>query len=234
MKPSFRLLAALAVLGLATLACSLNDTIKINLPTKSEATAEATSGAAAETGGPTLLFDDDFSNTSSGWDRYIDESGITDYLDGTYQIKVLDTNWYSWANPGKTFSDVRVEVDAWKAEGPDGDQGIICRYQDTQNFYLLGITTDGYYGITKIVDGEDTLLGSEYLEFSDLIDTTPGAVNHLRADCIGNSLTLYVNGEILADVTDDSLGGGDVGLVGGTYDEGGTDMRFDNFKVYRP
>lgn len=234
MKPSFRLLAALAVLSLATLACSLNDTIKIDLPGKSEATSTVASEESAGTTGPTVLFEDDFSQTSSGWDRYIDASGITDYLDGAYQIKVLESNWYAWANPGKTFTDVRVEVDTWKAEGPDGDQGIICRYQDMENFYLLGITTDGYYGITKIVDGEDTLLGSEYLEFSDLIDITPGAVNRLRADCIGDHLTLYVNGQILADVTDGDLGGGDVGLVSGTYDEGGSDMRFDNFVVYRP
>jgi hypothetical protein len=233
MKPSYRLLAALAVLSLATLACSLNDKISINLPTK--ATAEVTSETGSETTTELkLLFEDDFSKTSSGWDRYSDDTSITDYLDGVYQIKVLEANWYTWSNPGKTFGDVVVEVDGWKADGPDGDLAIICRYQNESNFYLLGITTDGYYGITKIKDGDDTLLGSEYLEYSGLIDTQAGAVNHIRADCIGNSLTLYVNGEVLADVSDSDFSNGDVGLAGGTYDEGGSDMRFDNFVVYRP
>ncbi|TLN09546.1 DUF1080 domain-containing protein [bacterium] len=145
-----------------------------------------------------------------------------------------EVNYYTWANPGKTFGDVRVEVDAWKADGPDGDAAILCRYQDESNFYLLGITTDGYYGITKLKDGEDTLLGSDVLESSSLIKTGAGETNHLRVDCVGDHLTLYVNGQVLADVTDADFTNGDVGLAGGTYDVAGSDMRFDNFVVYRP
>ena len=61
-----------------------------------------------------------------------------------------------------------------------------------------------------------------------------GETNRLRVDCIGNRLSLYVNGEIVAEVTDGDLASGDVGLASGTYDDPGTDMRFDNFVVYRP
>jgi len=229
MKPTFRLLAVLAVFSFATLACSLTSRSADSLTTPSAAPR-----VPVATTGPTVLFEDDFSDASSGWDRYSDDTTNTDYLENGYQIKVDETNFYTWSNPGKTFSDVRVEVDAWKAAGPDGDAAVICRYQDKSNFYLLGITTDGYYGITKIKDDEDTLLGSDQLEFSKLIKTDAGAVNHLRADCVGNRLTLFVNGEILADVSDADFTSGDVGLAGGTYEEAGTDMRFDNFIVYRP
>lgn len=224
MKSTLRILAALAAVSLATLACSLTDRTAQN---DSPSAPQATSG-------PTVLFQDDFSRVTSGWDRYEDEKTRTNYVEDTYQIKVDEVNWYTWANPGKTFGDVRVEVDAWKANGPDGDAAVICRYVDESNFYLLGITTDGFYGITKIKDGEDTLLGSEYLEESSLIKTGAGEINRVRADCIGDHLTLYVNGEILAEVTDADFTSGDVGLAGGTYDDGGTEMRFDNFVVYRP
>jgi len=224
MKIPFRLLAVLAVLSLATLACSLTD---LTPSGSSQPTTEAASG-------PTVIFEDDFSRTSSGWDRYSDDETSTDYLEDAYQIKVDKANWYTWANPGKTFVDVRVEVDAWKASGPDGDAAILCRYKDEENFYLIGITTDGYYGITKIKDGEDTLLGSDLLEFSSVIKTGAGETNRLRVDCIGNRLSLYVNGEIVAEVTDGDLTSGDVGLASGTYDDPGTDMRFDNIVVYRP
>lgn len=229
MKPTYRFLAVLAILSFATLACSLTSRSADSIATQPPGRSVPTATAA-----PTVLFKDDFSNPDSGWDRYSDDTTNTDYLENGYQIKVDQTNFYTWANPGKTFSDVRVEVDAWKAAGPDGDAAVICRYQDKSNFYLLGITTDGYYGITKIKDDQDSLLGSDQLELSKLIKTEAGAVNHLRADCVGNRLTLYVNGEILADVTDADFTSGDVGLVGGTYEEAGTDMRFDNFIVYRP
>lgn len=222
MKPTFRLLAVLAAFSLAAMACSLT-----------EVSTEKNS-ASPDAAGPVVLFEDDFSRGSSGWDRFSDESNTTDYLEDGYQIKVMEPSWYSWANPGKTFGDVRVEVDAWKAGGPDGDAAILCRYVDEANFYMLSITTDGYYAIIKVKEGEDALLGSDDLEASSLIQTEAGAVNRLRADCVGDRLTLYVNGEIVADVTDSDFTGGDVGLAAGTYEEGGTDMRFDNFVVYRP
>lgn len=224
MKSLYRTLAVLAVLSLAALACSL--TSKTTTP-KSTASPEATAG-------PSLLFQDNFSEPSSGWDRYSDDSATTDYLDGEYQIKVNETNMFIWANPGKTLGDVRVEVDAKKAAGPDGDAAILCRYVDSSNFYMLGITSDGYYSILKYKDGEDTLIGSDALRESSLIKTSDGAINHLRADCVGDRLTLYVNGEIVADVFDEDFSSGDVGLASGTYDEAGTDMRFDDYVVYRP
>jgi hypothetical protein len=60
------------------------------------------------------------------------------------------------------------------------------------------------------------------------------ALNHIRADCIGDTLTLYANGVKLAEVKDTRFPKGDVGLIAGTYDAPGTDIRFDDFTVYQP
>jgi len=60
------------------------------------------------------------------------------------------------------------------------------------------------------------------------------ATNHLRADCIGSTLTLYVNDQMVAVATDSSLASGDVGLVGGTFDIPSSTFEFDNFVVYQP
>jgi len=60
------------------------------------------------------------------------------------------------------------------------------------------------------------------------------ASNHLRADCIGNTLTLYFNGTQAASATDNSFSGGDVGLVARIFEVAGTDVMFDNFVVYKP
>jgi hypothetical protein len=60
------------------------------------------------------------------------------------------------------------------------------------------------------------------------------ALNRLRADCVADRLTLYVNGEKLVEVQDTEFASGDVGLIAGTYQSAGTDIRFDNFIVYQP
>jgi len=56
----------------------------------------------------------------------------------------------------------------------------------------------------------------------------------VRADCVGSTLTLYVNGEKLEQVTDSTFDSGDVGLLGGSFETGGVDLLFDNFIVYQP
>jgi len=100
------------------------------------------------------------------------------------------------------------------------------------NFFTVG--NDGYYGISKLINGEETLIGMDQMQFNDAAIKLGGAANHLTAECVGGSLTLTVNGTILADVKDSDLSSGDVGLIAGTYDTPGVDIVFDNFVVTRP
>lgn len=181
-----------------------------------------------------VLFRDDFSDTSSGWDRVNVSDGVTDYADGVYRIFVNTSNTDVWANPGLNFSDVRIEVDATKVGGDDNnDFGLICRYQDGANFYFFVISSDGYYGVGKFVEGEQKLIGSESMPASDKVNQG-NATNHLRADCVGNKLRLYVNDELLTEVEDSEFTSGDVGLLAGSFDQPGTDIHFDNFSVLKP
>jgi hypothetical protein len=181
-----------------------------------------------------LLFQDDFSDPSSGWNRITTTQGETNYADGVYRIFVNEPNLDIWSFPGKDFNDVRIEVDALKVGGERNNRyGIICRAASQDNFYTLIISSDGYYGIGKIQGQDYSLIGMEALQPSGAI-LKGAALNHLRADCVGDTLTLYVNGEQLAQVRDSSFAAGDVGLIAGTYETAGTDIRFDNFIVYQP
>lgn len=181
-----------------------------------------------------VLFQDDFSDPSSGWDRITINEGVTDYVDGTYRISVNSNFTDVWANPGLNFSDVRVEVDAIKVGGDDNnDYGVICRYQDSENFYFFIVSSDGYYGIGKVVGGVQQLIGEESMPPSELINQ--GSVsNRLSAVCAGSNLSLYVNGNFLTEVVDVDFTSGDVGLVAGTFDQPGVDVYFDNFMVTNP
>jgi hypothetical protein len=215
-------LSAVVVLVLASLACTLGG----SLP----------GGGSQSTD---VLFKDDFSDTSSGWDSVNDADGITDYADGVYRIQVNKTQFDFWANPGLTTlpGDVRVEVDATKSDGPDqNDIGVICRYNKTDTnftFYYFYISSDGYAGIGKIINNEQSYLTDELAEPHAAIKTG-NAQNRITAECVGTSLTLKVNGQQILTTTDDSITSGDVGLIAGTFDTAGTDVFFDNFQVTKP
>lgn len=181
-----------------------------------------------------VLFQDDFSNTSSGWDRVDTNEGKTDYENGVYRIYVNTSGTDVWANPGLSFTEARVEVEASKVGGPDdNDFGVICRYKDTEHFYFAIISSDGYYGIGKVSGGEQILIGSESMETSSAINQG-NSTNRLRMDCVGDRISLYVNGNQVNSVQDNELVSGDVGLIAGTFSEAGTDIHFDNFKVLKP
>ncbi len=182
-----------------------------------------------------VIFSDDFSNINSGWDQVDEADYFADYFENGYRIVVNTDMSDSWTNPdSNVFGDVSVEVDATKNAGPDdNDFGLICRYQNLNEFYYGVISSDGYYGITKVTSDSSELLGRDSLEFSAAINQG-AAMNHIRFDCVGNVLTLYVNGQQVDQQMDSGYSNGNVGLIAGTYDTPGTDILFDNLIVYQP
>ena len=185
-----------------------------------------------------ILFQDDFSNPNSGWDEYTSPNGTAGYASGGYLIHVVAKNWLVWDTPSVVFpDDFRIEVDATKKNGEDDTSqfGVACRYQDQKNFYFLAIANDGYAAIFKKVGGNYSMISSADKKWTSVAGIHAGSeANHLRADCTGSTLTLFANGTQVATAADDSFTGGGVALVAGTFAQGGTDILFNNFSVYRP
>jgi len=181
-----------------------------------------------------VLFQDDFTRPISGWDRFTSAEGTMDYDAAGYRMLVNSLNTNFWSMPHKNFSDVRMEVDVGKLGGPDENRiGLLCRFTGNDNYYFFLISSDGFYGIGIFTAGQAVLLGQSEMQASGNIKTGL-AVNHLRADCVGNTLTFYVNGFQLISVQDPRLTSGDIGLLAGTFAQPGVDVIFDNFVVLKP
>jgi hypothetical protein len=217
-----KLLIPVAVLVLVTLACTLP-----RLPG---------GGTSTATGGdPNMLFTDDFSDSGSGWDVYNDANGDVSYAGGGYRILVTTTDMMLWGNPYQSFqNDVRIKVEAAKSSGPDDNAlGIICRYQDVDNFYMFIISSDGYAGIAMYKNNEFSMLSGESMDLSAAINLG-AATNQIEVTCIGSTLTLLVNGTQAATATDVSFSGGDVGLFAKSFSEANVEILFDNLVVSKP
>ena len=211
---SARVFVIVLILGLSSLACF---------------------GSGTQVPPSDILFSDDFSTKDNKWDQITETDRSTDYFNNAYRILVSNSERHVWANPqNREFSDARIEVDATKNGGPDdNDFGIICRYGDVNAFYYGVVSSDGFYGIYKVTDNGGEPIGNDTMLESDQINQGT-ATNHVRFDCIGSSLSLYVNGELVDEQTDSTYTTGNVGLMAGTYTTGGTDILFDNFFVYNP
>ena len=195
----------------------------------------ACSPSSASLPAGSVLFQDDFSRSSSGWEIRHRADAIHEYRDGLYAMLVLSPHTSSWTTPGLEVGSVRIEVDALQIGGPEDNlYGLVCRYRDAENFVFLVASSDGFAGIGSYREGRRELFGGAALLPAASI-APAGSTNHLSADCLDDALRLYVNGALAAEAV--SVGGraeGDVGLIVGTYLEPGVELVFDNFSVRVP
>jgi hypothetical protein len=212
--PAKRLLVIVFVLVIAALACS-------------------SGGGGNAT--PRPVFQDDFSRENNDWSTGEDETALLAYRNGAYVFEIYEGDWLIWGNPrDESYSNVRVEVEARNTgEALDPTFGIICNYADDQNFHFMGIGADGYYAIVRHENGESTVLTDSdnmWLQ-SDDIEINADVYN-LTAECAGNGdLRLLVDGDLIAETSDDTLTEGNVGLFAFSFEEAPVEVQFDNLEV---
>ncbi|MCP4140392.1 MAG: hypothetical protein GY755_08905 [Chloroflexi bacterium] len=181
-----------------------------------------------------ILLDDDFSTGANRWTTLVNDKGAMGYDAEGFRFYIRDPGLNYWATSDNHFKDVHIEVDSLRFSGPESNRiGIICRHRDDLNYYFFVISSDGYYAVGKVKEGEQILLEQEAMQYSESIKTGI-AINHLRADCQGTSLRFYVNDVPIALVEDFDFAEGDVGLLVGTFEEGELNVIFDDFVVYQP
>lgn len=218
--PKMKIWIVLTVLASASLACS-----GVSLASSSIGNAVPNSQ---------VLYQDDFSKSDSGWGTWKQDVSEVSYQSGGLRVLIKEPHYDYWSRPGKRFADARLEVDATRLSGPENnDFGLICRYRNSDNFYAFVSSSDGYYGIVLVKDGQYQVLGSEQLQYSSTI-RKGNATNHLRGECIGNTLTFSINKKPLMQVEDSTFKSGEVGVMAGSYDKPGVDILFDNFIVMKP
>jgi hypothetical protein len=185
-----------------------------------------------------FLFHDDFSgNEECGWALYSRGGAVVEMRDNALRLTTSQPGQIWWTNPERSFADAIITARVRQVSGPDDNAyGIICRYQSPENHYIFLISGDGYYAIGKYQTGLPQiqyLTGEGQYQFSEAIRQGV-AMNEIRAGCVGNQLTLHVNGLQLASVADPTFVIGDIGLAAGTFQPGTLVVEFDEVRVLAP
>ena len=179
---------------------------------------------------PRKIISETFSDPNSGWPEQDQTDRKLSYTDGLYQIQVLQDDWMAWATVNPSLQDFYAEVLArpLKIEGT-AEYGVLFHYVDDANFYEFRLSTAGEYSLARQMDGN----------WKILIDWTSSSAilsgikeNLLRVACLGDSISLSVNGTFLEVVRDDAFPEGKIGLFAGTMGAGKTTIGFDNLNVW--
>jgi hypothetical protein len=186
---------------------------------------------------PGELYKDDFSSESSGWSHSTDDTGSLEYEEGEYVFRINESQYITWGLlDEEEFENIRVEVEVAERNQASNDQptfGVMCHYQDSNNYYYAGFGTDGYYAVIKYENGEDFFLSdpAENL-WQPTEDISGGQEKYkLEVECANGNIKLIVDGKTISEVEDSTFSKGQIGLFVLTFDEPEAHIAFDNIRV---
>ena len=178
------------------------------------------------------IFQDDFSDETSGWNISTDKVAERYYKNGEYFMHILPgyTSEYSnaWSIAGiEDLTDVAIDVDA-RFIGGEGAYGVIVNYQGEDSFYFFEIAPNGYWDLVQRTGGESY----DLVRFQFAPEIWSGkSVNHLRIE-LSSFPTLYVNDQLISSLNIPYRKGG-IGLWATAWHGSEFEVAFDNFVVTR-
>ncbi len=198
---------------------------EVKLPEPSEENIKMPTGSV-------VYLEDNFSDPNSGWATGSDEHGDMKYWNDAFAITINEIGWN--ARSGyipKEFSDALFEVTSdIITESPNADYGVICRFMDNANYYLFDFLSDGSYAIIK--NEQNIFTNLTGWKYSPLIPKD--GKTRITTSCIGNILTIGVDGVALTQVKDNTFSKGRIGVTAGNYSEGPLTVLFDDVKILSP
>jgi hypothetical protein len=146
-------------------------------------------------------------------ETFDDTNGHAEVAAGLYQLGVRTGQAVVTATLPRTYPRDQIVTATFQTEGspPDVGFGVVCRLEDEENYYRLGVSNDGQYAIQRVRAGETTVLTGGKWQSNDAIRKTPGPYA-VRGECIGNTLTLFNGNTEIASARDRTIRGGRVGV----------------------
>jgi hypothetical protein len=155
---------------------------------------------------------DDFSNINGGWANIAEDSYSMEYFQGgKYAIALRVPEKMAIALPPYPFTkpikNMIVSVKA-TGEGEDGFYGVLCHYQDQNNYYRVSFS-GGQYAVDKMVNGQLTQLTSPF--WKPILAYQPDANGYIAITlaCVDGRIQLLVNDMGQESITDTDLDQGD-------------------------
>jgi hypothetical protein len=204
---------------------------------QNEATPEpAATGAASIAVTGNALYEDDFTDPSTGWPEAKFDNYFIGYHEPEYYHVEVDSPNYKTAVfvPEKpSFGDATIEVKVQtnsKKTAAEGDfiYGPAFRRSGDQYYAFAISTRSKKWYVLKSSPSELVTLA----EGTDASIHDPDADDTLRVDAEGSTFYLHINGRLVGQVTDPDYTNGEVGFFVQSFDSSQTHIHFDELTVW--
>lgn len=165
----------------------------------------STSAASATPSGPTVLFQDALTPSSTGWSSDADCVLKSDGFHFTASVICFA--------PADDARNVDISVQARQVSGPTTVfYGIVFRHASTGNYYQYNIDSNGKWTFLKSVGGNVATVVP--FTANAAIKAGLNATNTLEVRAVGATLTFFVNGTQVGQTRDTTYTSGSTGLIG--------------------
>lgn len=186
------------------------------------ATPSPPTATSAPPGDPRLgLGDPDFRDPFEdglNWALYEDDHVSFDVVDGALHMTAFNPDfWEGWMLSRPTLQDFYLEMTATQQDCSTLDRyGLVARAVRVDQEYLgyfFGVTCEGLYSLRRW-NGERFVALIDW-SASDRLQAGSGQTNRIGLMAEGNNLSLYANGELLDEISDDTFEEGRFGVFVG-------------------
>lgn len=236
------LIISLISAGCSMTTTSVPSTVTPATPKVSTPTAEVTKTAAQPTpaavADKNVLYQDDFTNSASGWPEEKFDNYFVGYHEPEfYHVEISSANYKTTVfEPTKqNFTDTTIEVKAFavsKKTATTGDfiYGVAFR-RSGDNFYAFTISPrTKKWSVLKSSSAALKVLAEGKAD--GIHDLDAGDI--LRVDAQGSKFSFYINGQSIGHATDKDYASGEVGFYVQTFDTPNLHVHFDSISIRKP
>ena len=182
---------------------------------------------------------EEFDGDISWWSWFLtngDENQFDIYQDnGRITFEMYDTNIWAYLTYDEyIYEDVEVHTLVENRGMNTNSISLMCRYDENLGWYEFNIGSNGLYDILRfdgdLSTGDYTLLtsgGSNNIR-------TGKEVNEYAIQCVGNEMSLWINGVYTNSVTDRTFKEGLIGISASSYDVTPIIVDFDYVDIVYP
>jgi hypothetical protein len=174
------------------------------------------------------LYEDDFATDTDVWRTGESAKSETFIENGHLGFKIKTSQFLLWSNLPGDYGDVRVETVVHPQTDASGyEYGFIFRKEDSDNYYMAGISSDGKYTFGKLV--KDQWVTLVPWTWSGVITSDENA---LLLVYVGDQIDFYANDTLLFSRTDSAFASGGLGLYAATDYAPSAEVWFTRFSAY--
>jgi hypothetical protein len=197
----------------------------------------ACGGNSASQLDPDVIFHDEFAiGQTADWQLEGDANGQTTIVDEQLVINLQAPNTLQYAALTEpTFGDFKLQVDGRILNGDlSNSYGVLFRMQSQEAFYRFEITGDGRYMLEQFNGGEGWNRFVDDWTAHPAIQQGLGVTNRIRIEAIGPEIAVYVNDQLVQQISDNRYVSGQIALDAGTFFLPEWRVAFDNVQVRQP